>query len=244
MLKIENIKIIQKSSPKGYEIVFNDDRKIILHKRRTIIALLLLIKYSECSEADLAGGNTRLQDVKKFLKGRYEENWIQDRYGDSNKPFSELWTEEGFSFIGASGLKGNQKYKLNVDDHEKLFNKVYKADRKQLSTSEKNTILNKQHNKCNICGSILKPSSDISLHTFAKDRVKTEFDHRIPVDKEGGNKLDNYQALCHYCNKCKRQMCFVCELKECNPTCALVYPENFNIVLATNEDIFDRITNK
>ena len=82
------------------------------------------------------------------------------------------------------------------------------------------------------------------MHTFAKDRVKTEFDHRIPIDRGGETTLDNVQALCHYCNKCKRQMCFVCQLQDCNETCALVCPETKNVVLATNENIADRITNR
>lgn len=65
-------------------------------------------------------------------------------------------------------------------------------------------ILNRQNGRCNFCGSILKSSKNMSTHTFAKDRVSMEFDHRIPVDRGGESHIGNYQALCHYCNKCKR----------------------------------------
>ena len=64
-----------------------------------------------------------------------------------------------------------------------------------------------------------------------------KFANEIAMDRtyfsavEGGN-----------CNKCKRQMCFLCSLKECSPDCALVNPETQTIVLATGEDISDRIT--
>ena len=41
----------------------------------------------------------------------------------------------------------------------------------------------------------IKQSSAIQPHTFAKDRVSLEFDHRIPVDRGGDSSIDNYQAL-------------------------------------------------
>ena len=109
MLKIEDIVEIRSAKvyDKGYEIVFPDNRIIWLIKRRTIAGLLLLIKYETCSEEDLVGANNRLQEVKKILAGKYNPSWIKDRYGDANKPFSELWTEEGFSCIHAEGLQGS-----------------------------------------------------------------------------------------------------------------------------------------
>ena len=103
MLRIEDIVIIRQAQiyGRGYEIVFPGNRMIWLTKRRTIAGLLLLIKYGVCSEEDLVGANDRLQEVKRILVGKVNPNWIKDRYGDANKPFSELWTEEGFSCIHA-----------------------------------------------------------------------------------------------------------------------------------------------
>jgi hypothetical protein len=49
---------------------------------------------------------------------------IQDYYGDANKPFSELWNEEGFYFITnpVGQRRGrSQMYVLREEDHEKLF---------------------------------------------------------------------------------------------------------------------------
>lgn len=242
MLHIEDIVEIRKAKVfgRGYEIVFPDNRIIWLTKRRTIAGLLLLIKYEVCSEEDLVGANDRLKEIKRILAGKYDPSWIKDRYGDANKPFSELWTEEGFSSIRAEGLQGNRQYVLRKEDHETLFNPNAKSVREQISNSDKQAVLNRQHGRCNICGSILKDNSQIRPHTFAKDRVSLEFDHRIPVDRGGSNVIDNYQALCHYCNKCKRQMCFVCH-EECSNACALVSPETSSIVLATGEDVSDRI---
>ncbi len=242
MLRIEDIAVIRQAQvyDRGYEIVFPDNRIIWLTKRRTIAGLLLLIKYGVCSEEDLVGANDRLQEIKRILVGKYNPAWIKDRYGDANKPFSELWTEEGFSCIHAEGLQGNRKYVLRREDHESLFNPNAKSTREQISLAEKQIILQRQSGRCNFCGSILKETIAIRPHTFAKDRVSMEFDHRIPIDRGGDSDIENYQALCHYCNKCKRQMCFVCHAN-CNESCALVTPEKFSVILATGEDVSDRI---
>lgn len=242
MLRIEDIVEIRKAKlhDSGYEIVFPDNRVIWLIKRRTIAGLLLLMKYEVCSEEDLVGNNGRLGAVKQILKGKIDSSWIQDRYGDANKPFSELWTEEGFSCVHAEGLQGNRQYVLKPEHHESLFNSNAKSIRKQLSVEDKKVILERQNGKCNICGSLLKEANTIAHHTFAKDRVLMEFDHRIPIDRGGNNSVENYQALCHYCNKCKRQICFVCK-EDCNETCALVTPEKYQNILGTGEDISDRM---
>lgn len=107
MIRIEDIIEIRKAIvyDRGYEIVFPNNKIIWLTKRRTIAGLLLLIKYESCSEEDLVGANNRLREIKQILQGKYNESWIKDRYGDANKPFSELWTEEGFSCVHAEGLQ-------------------------------------------------------------------------------------------------------------------------------------------
>lgn len=241
MLKLEDIIEIRKATkhPSGYEIVFSDEKIIWLTKRRTIVGLLLLIKYENCSEEDLVGTNGRLAAIKKILEGKIDKNWIKDRYGDANKPFSELWTEEGFSCITAEGLKGNRQYVLKKSDHELLFQESAKRSRTQLSKQDKDKILAQQEGKCNICGSVLKTTKDIKKHTFSKDRVTMEFDHRIPIEHGGESTTENYQALCHYCNKSKRQICFICT-SVCSNKCALVSPESSDIVLPTKENISDR----
>ena len=150
----------------------------------------------------------------------------------------------GFSCVHAEAMHGNRQYVLHPSDHELLFQENAKAVRIQLNSTEKEQILSAQSYRCNICGALLKPTNQINPHTFAKDRVRIEFDHRIPIDHGGANNIENIQALCHYCNKCKRQMCFVCHLRTCSPNCALVYPEHENFVLATDENILDRITKR
>ncbi len=240
MLNIENISKISKAST-GYEIEFNDHRLIKLKKRRTLIALLILIHYGVGSEEDLAGGNDHLQTVKTIIQGKYNPLWIKDRYGDANKPFSELWTEEGFTFIEARGLSGNRKYVLEPSDHDKLFIDRISYSRKQLSKGEKELLLKESNYRCNICGSKFQEPQEINHKVFSKDRVIKEFDHRQPIEKKGSNKLENFQVLCHYCNKSKRQICYICPLDSCSESCALVHPESQFIIVPTEENISDRI---
>lgn len=242
-LRLEDILEIRRATAhnNGYEIVFPDNRLIWIRKKRTVPALLILIRYGSGSEADLAGQNDRLQTIKNVLAGKMPDNFIKDRYGDANKPFSELWTEEGFSCVTAENMDGNRQYVLRPQDHELLFNDNAKSVRINLSEEEKNQIMARQEHRCNICGAVIR-TGKLPRYTFAKDRVKAEFDHRVPVEKGGTNELENIQCLCHYCNKSKRQMCFICNQEKCSGYCALVSPETSSIVLATGEDISDRIT--
>jgi HNH endonuclease len=242
---ITNIASIQKNkSDGGYDIIFYDGRKIHIHKRRTIPALLTLIKHGEGCESDLTNTTDNLKLIKNELSGKIPDNLIQDSYSDANKPFSELWNEEGFVFIkNPPGEKrlGGQKYVLDFSDHEKLFSVSKKARRQPPVKTTQNKILEKQAGKCNFCGSKLKTATNIPHEAFAKDRIRIVWDHRIPVEKGGDSAQYNYQALCFYCNKCKWQICNICTLtaKDCL-SCALSYPEKGSIISPTNEDIKDR----
>jgi HNH endonuclease len=239
------ISIVKNDSEGGYDIIFSDARRIHMHKRRTIPALLTLIKHGEGCESDLTNNTTNLKSIKDELSGKIPDNLISDSYSDANKPFSELWNEEGFVFItNPPGEKrlGSQKYVLAFSDHEKLFTVTKKARRQQPDQATQKKILQEQKNKCNFCGSTLKKIAQIDHNTFSKDRVKLVWDHRVPVEKGGGSNEDNYQALCFYCNKCKWQICNICNAssEECI-SCALSNPESISVILPTNENIADRL---
>jgi hypothetical protein len=243
-LGISDIKAIQKSSKgKGYDIIFNDGRVIYITKRRVIIALLVLLKYGSGTEADLAQGNKRIPEIKTEMKGKIPDGWIQDYYGDANKPFSELWNEEGFSFIqNPTGERRgkSQMYILKPEDHDRLFSitSAQKAYRKQPSNEEKRRLREAQKSKCNICGVIVKPLKQIQANSFCKDRRAERFDHRVPIEKSGKSEYDNYQLLCFYCNKSKWQICNICHAVKCD-NCALAFPEKSSKITPTNEDISD-----
>jgi len=249
MLKLEYIKEIYQSKDAlgGYYIEFQDGNKIHLTKRRTIIALLVLIKNGEGTETDIAQGNSTISEIKNILGDKIPATLIQDYYGDANKPYSELWNEEGFTFI--DNLKGgragkSQKYVLKATDHTKLFDVVKKANRRAPTNNEKEALRNSQDNTCNLCGSKLLSKSQLKNDTYAKDRRREVFDHRRPVERGGDSSLENYQALCFYCNKCKWQICNICPIPECDETCVLRNPELSSTITPTGEDISDLLANK
>lgn len=245
MIQIENIVSIKKSKgEKGYTILFEDGRKILLTKRRTIPSLLILLKYGDGCEADLKKGSERLSEIKQIVQDKIPNDWIQDSYADANKPFSELWNEEGFVWItntpGDRRL-GSQRYVLNTEDHEKFFTvAIQKANRRSLTSKEKDKIREKQSFCCNICKSRVYPRSKVKKHAFSKDRIREVFDHRIPVEKGGSSELENFQALCFYCNKSKWQICTICSSETCEQ-CVLAYPEQNTVITPTQEDISDRM---
>lgn len=243
---LADITIIKKNPVgKGYVIVFNNNKQIFIHKRRTIPALLTLIKHGEGCENDLTSSTSNLADIKSELKGRIPDDLIQASYSDANKPFSELWNEEGFVFIyNPVGQKrqGSQKYVLDLADHDKLFTISKKAERKPPSSKEQEALLKSQNSKCNFCGSVVMAESKMRKDVFAKDRVRLVWDHRVPVEKGGDSDQGNYQGLCFYCNKCKWQICNICTSShgEC-AGCALAFPEKTTIIHPTSEDIVDRL---
>ena len=248
MIEIEDIEEIRrrpyKDTAPGYEIIFKDGRSIWITKGRTIIALLILIKYGEGSESDLAQGSQRIPEIKKILAGKYPEGLIKDFYGDANKPFSELWNEEGFVWIkNPSGQrkKRSQSYVLHPEDHAKMFDKVHKAFRKAPSTLEIINLQQRWPDRCNLCGAKVVADKDLPLNPFSRDRLKRRIDHRIPIEKGGSSDDLNFQLLCFYCNKSKWQVCNICQLQSCSKDCALAFPEKSNVVAPTKEDISDRI---
>ncbi len=244
-LQIEDIvEISPNKGGRGYLIEFKDGRIIWITKRRTIPALLILIKYGDGCEADLQRGSTRLPNIKQQLKGIIPNNYIQDSYADANKPFSELWNEEGFVWIeNRSGDRrlGSQRYVLYESDHEKFFqDNIKKAHRQAPRVKNKDDIRRSQEGLCNICGAKIMPRNRLRKNTFSKDRVREVFDHRVPVEKEGKSSTENFQALCFYCNKSKWQVCNICEEGSCSG-CALAFPEKYKTVKPTGENIQDRM---
>ena len=245
MLRVEDIARIEKSQQgQGYDIVFDDGRAIWLTKARTIIALLILIKYGESSERDLAKGTARIPEMKRILAGKYPEGLFQAYYGDANKPFSELWNEEGFVWIKqprGQRINRSQRYVLLPEDHEKLFLAVRKALRQAPSVKTLPDIKQRLPGRCNICGASIVADREIKANAFSKDRLRRRIDHRTPVEKGGSSEdLSNFQLLCFYCNKSKWQICNICDNPQCDQ-CVLAFSEKGTQVFPTGEDIEDRI---
>lgn len=228
----------------GYEIVFSDGSVIWITKRRTIPALLILLKYGDGCERDLTAASDRLPEVKRILAGKYPPDVIQDSYGDANKPFSELWNEEGFTWITnrpGDTRFGSKRYILLSEDHERLFGNVRKALRRPPNRQTAIALVGAQQGRCNICGAFVKADTQIAAGTFCRDRVRAVYDHRTPVEKGGSSSPGNYQILCFFCNKSKWQICDVCTFENCDTNCVLAFPERSSVISPTGENIADRM---
>jgi len=246
LLRVEDIeKIVPVQNGKGYEIIFKDGRKIWMTKARTIVALLVLIRYGQGNESDLAKGPNRIPELKRLMAGKYPDGLIKDSYGDANKPFSELWNEEGFIFIGQSAGKRAQRsqdYTLSPADHDKLFLPAAKAHREAPTAKQAGEIQQRLPGRCNLCGAKVIDDKTIPKTSFSRDRLKRRYDHRMPIQHhpEKGSDPANFQILCFYCNKSKWQICHLCNDPVCEK-CVLAFPESNTVVYPTKEDISDRI---
>jgi hypothetical protein len=206
-----------------------------------------LIKNGEGSESDIAQGNTTINEIREILGTKLPLGYILDYYGDANKPYSELWNEEGFTFI--DNLKGgrigsSQKYTLKEEHHEKLFSITKKAFRKAPTAEQKSKIRESQNCKCNFCGANIVTKDKLLETTYAKDRKREVFDHRIPVERGGESSLENFQGLCFYCNKSKWQICNICDIQNCDVNCALCFPEKSQVISPTKENISDLLAKR
>jgi hypothetical protein len=250
MILIEDITRIYKANHNqlpGYYIEFSDGRTIHLTKRRTIASLLILIKYGQGSEADLANGSASLPEIKAILGNKVPDGLISDYYGDANKPYSELWNEEGFSFI--DNLKGSriarsQGYVLRPEDHDKLFTVAKKANRVAPSSAQQLAMVLSQNSRCNLCGSLILSKAHLKTTSYWKDRRRLVFDHRFPVEKGGPSGLENFQGLCFACNKAKWQICNICTIPGCDMSCALRNPEISKTIAPTQENIADLLADR
>lgn len=77
-----------------------------------------------------------------------------------------------------------QKRDLTIWDHRR-------RNRKPIDGSIRYQVLNRAHNRCELCGI----SSDIKA---------LEVDHIVPKNWNGADDIHNYQALCYSCNANKR----------------------------------------
>jgi 5-methylcytosine-specific restriction endonuclease McrA len=91
--------------------------------------------------------------------------------------------------------------------HEKLPGKK----REYPTARQKRNVRKRDKNLCQICE---QPDENM------------QFDHKIPLDRNGPTEEDNLQLLCRACNVEKRGACKRCKLETCDG-CPYAYPELF-----------------
>ena len=165
---------------------------------------------------------------------------------DPNRAHSDLRIADGFaSFLDEKKGKSRVNYlRLNVerlfkycrvDDPNKFTSLSAVYGRESFSENLKEEIYKKFKGRCNITGIKLckNPPKD---KIFMKNFMLSTYDHRRPLSKNGSNEKFNLQLISKAVNDEKNKICNICSIVKCEQ-CALAYPENFKIILPTEQDI-------
>ncbi|WP_197091844.1 HNH endonuclease [Serratia oryzae] len=85
--------------------------------------------------------------------------------------------------------------------------------RNYLTKKQKDSLLAAQNFTCQICG----------FHDPLSSTGSLQADHKIPLAREGGHEVSNWQILCHVCNVGKRRACEGCS-RDCR-SCVWAFPQ-------------------
>lgn len=164
---------------------------------------------------------------------------------DPNRAESDLKIANGFAHF-LKEKRGKKRVIYVKLDVVKLFNVFKGADsnkflnlspaytRSNLTEKEKDGIYQKFNGTCNITG--LKVFKKLEGSKFFKHALLATYDHRRPLSKGGSDELSNIQLISQLANDEKNKICNVCDGKKCEQ-CALAYPEKFDIIIPTGQNI-------
>lgn len=123
----------------------------------------------------------------------------------------ELRDETGCD-IETGVFHGQAAYRLRSCNLQPVNQRSY------LTTAQKTGLLEQCGYKCSACGRL-----------FTQDKRGLEADHKIPLSRNGGSNIENWQTLCVDCNVSKRRSCQNCQ-DECR-SCAWAFPEQFGSII-------------
>jgi len=168
---------------------------------------------------------------------------------DPNRAHSDLRIEDGFAHF-LEEKRGKRKVmhvRINLDrlfEHVKISDNpndfvclaIAMQSRGNLSSELKAKIFDKFKGRCNITG--MKVYDNIEGNKFMKGLMSAAYDHRRPISKNGSDKEDNLQLISELANKEKNKICNACDGRKCEQ-CALAYPEHFDVIIPTGQNIKD-----
>lgn len=179
--------------------------------------------------------------IESFPKGITTKHMRERHQIDDNKLFGELLDQSGFrEYLKHIGTENRLKvWKLELN---KLWKKteIHKEDIIWYGMNEQgslnvflNDLIIRDSLKCNILGIPLYKDKH---RKFLENFRKVAIDHRRPLRNGGVDKIENLQLLSYYVNERKNQICAICSDTKCEK-CALAYPEKFQIIYPTSENI-------
>ena len=167
---------------------------------------------------------------------------------DPNRAESDLKNDDGFAnfILEKKGAKQVNNVKLDVKTLFKSLKPSAEGEfinlspinpRGNLTPELKKEIYKKFDGRCNIMGT--KVYDKVIGNKFMKSLMLSRYDHRRPVIKDGSsNDTNNMQLLSKLANDEKNKICVACKDPKCEQ-CALAYPEKFNTIHPTGQDISD-----
>lgn len=101
--------------------------------------------------------------------------------------------------------------------------------REYLTDKERESLFERCGHRCQICGCLFPPEG-----------AKLQADHKVPLSRQGGHEISNWQAVCVPCNVGKRRACEGCQA-DCE-SCPWAYPEKgISEILILPADILDQL---
>lgn len=136
-------------------------------------------------------------DIKKY--NLYQEKIYNDNKINIDTNFNVVIY---INYQSKKGLVKEKKYKkyndkefsniineyLVLKKNDRLFEIISRVERSKMSESLRYDVFKRDNFKCSICG------------LSAKDGVKLQVDHIIPISKGGKTEIENLQTLCSRCN--------------------------------------------
>jgi 5-methylcytosine-specific restriction endonuclease McrA len=111
-----------------------------------------------------------------------------------------------------NGTHNDHAWMLKSDSLKPIVNREY------LTESQKNKLFSDAGFRCSACGLRADPG------------VRgLQADHKVPLSRNGGNDISNWQPLCNNCNVGKRRSCEDCKL-DCG-LCSWAFPEKHGVPL-------------
>lgn len=136
-------------------------------------------------------------DIKKY--NLYQEKIYNDNKINIDTNFNVVIY---INYQSKKGFVKEKKYKkyndkefsniineyLVLKKNDRLFEIISRVERSKMSESLRYDVFKRDNFKCSICG------------MSAKDGVKLQVDHIIPISKGGKTEIENLQTLCSRCN--------------------------------------------
>lgn len=95
-------------------------------------------------------------------------------------------------FYSVNSIENLKDRAIQIEKEKRQKKESEYSERQKMTASLRYDVLKRDNYKCCICG------------RSAKDGVKLEVDHIVPISKGGKTKLSNLRTLCNECNRGKR----------------------------------------